>query len=97
MTVRAKFVCLSNQGDKTSDGEMVHTILFRPVYGGNAENDAFFKWTPSGELRLGVVKATVAEQFTVGNEYYVDINPCPVYGDDGEGIETLTTGQLDAA
>ena len=71
--VRAKFRCESNsvQGDSGSQ------ITLRAVYDSNpaSENGQFFKWTPSGEIRMGVVNPAAAEQFAEGKEYYVDFTP----------------------
>jgi hypothetical protein len=36
----------------------------------NSENGQFFKWTPSGNISLGVVNPAAAEQFVPGEEVY---------------------------
>lgn len=50
-----------------------YEVKFFPVTAGKSpENEAFFKWTPYGEIRLGIVNATVVQNLKVGGEYYVD-------------------------
>jgi hypothetical protein len=52
-------------------------LSLNPVTGGSAENDAFFKYTPYGEISIGLVNATVADAMTVGKAYYVDFTEAP--------------------
>jgi hypothetical protein len=57
----------------------VKNITLFPV-GGSAggeseENKAFYAATPGGFITLSVVNAAAAEQFTVGQEFYVDFTP----------------------
>lgn len=71
MGVRAKFKCVSKdepyvQGD--------FQVRLEPVVGGSAENDSFFKYTPSGNIQIGTVNPAAAEQFVVGKEYFVDFS-----------------------
>ena len=65
--VRAKVKCYEK-----SEGGL---LVLRPVAEGSAENEQFFKWTPSGEIRLGVMNPAALEQFEVGKEYYADFTP----------------------
>jgi hypothetical protein len=69
MTVRAKFKCESVK----QEGETA-SITLRAVYDSdpNSENGQFFKYTPSGQIILGVVNPAAAKQFEEGKEYYVD-------------------------
>lgn len=63
--------------DRYSPTEM-HTLVMQPVYHSNDtqhENYKFWKATPSGELKLGTVLPEVAEQFVIGQEYYIDFTP----------------------
>lgn len=69
--VRAKFKVISKQSDP-SNGT---TISLFPVISGSAENEQFYKWTPSGQVQLNTVNDLAAEQFIVGKEYYVDFTP----------------------
>jgi hypothetical protein len=43
-----------------------------PVTSGCAENDAFYKYTPGGNINLGVLLADTANSFKPGKSYYVD-------------------------
>lgn len=71
MTVRAKFLCTSNEA-----GPDTHTIIMRAVTSSDCEeNDRFFRYTPSGELRIAVVAPTTAAKFVVGQAYYLDFTP----------------------
>lgn len=65
-TVRAKFVVRKNE-----DG----TVTLETVTSGNAENDAFFHYTPWGKLEMGIVNPAAAGFFTVGREVYLDFMP----------------------
>lgn len=69
--VRAKFKVISVE--PTSEG--CATIKLSPVIGGSAENDEFYKWTPSGSIELGTVNAAAAAQFAEGKEFFVDFTP----------------------
>ncbi len=72
MSVRAKFKVESN--DPVTDGEG-RTITMRPVVGGSAENDSFYKYTPGGSLVLSTINEEAAAQLPVGLECYLDITP----------------------
>lgn len=69
--VRAKFRCVSISPDKDSNA---HVVL-AAVTNGSPENDAFFKYTPSGNMNLAIVAADTASMFVVNGEYMVDITP----------------------
>ena len=68
MTVRCKFKCYSIEN--TESGA---SLTLRAVSSGSEENKAFFKWTPSGELKVATVNAEAASQFAPGKEYFIDI------------------------
>lgn len=70
MNVRAKFRVNSIETDVNGS-----TVKMSPVTSGSDENKTFFKWTPSGDLRMGVVNPEVAEVFKPGVEFYVDFTP----------------------
>jgi len=85
MSVRAKFVftryetSLHTSYDpvtkKNGSPEELRTLYFTPVYGNgdpNHENTKFFKWSPSGEIKLGTVNRAAWEHMKLGAEYYVD-------------------------
>ena len=67
MSVIAKFKVL----DKISKEDNGEEIRMSPVIGGSPENDSFFKWTPYGEINIGLVNPDASKQFEVGQEYYV--------------------------
>lgn len=80
MTVRAKFLvtkveCTSVTIDKVP--QEMRTIVLNPVYSQdpNSENRQFWKYSPSGEIRLGTVNQSAWEQFVLNEEYYVDFVP----------------------
>ena len=69
--VRCKFKCTQ----KTETGPGEYQIFFEAVTSGSKENEVFFKYTPGGSFKLFTVNATVASQFEVDKEYYIDISP----------------------
>lgn len=87
MSVRAKFTvsriersCFS-QGVYDSDGKYIgsencelQTICMSPVQFNkdNNENAAFWKASPTGEIKLGCVNLEAARQFELGKSYYID-------------------------
>lgn len=69
MSVIAKFEVESNQAIKTGSN-----IVLKAVYGKSDpehENSKFFKYTPNGEIKIGVVSPEVAAEFVPGEEIYV--------------------------
>jgi len=72
MTVRAKFRV--NNISAYPDGSA--KIELAPVYDSNpeSENAKFFKATPWGQITLGTVNGTAAQEFELGAEFYVDFN-----------------------
>jgi hypothetical protein len=73
--VRAKFY-VAEKTEYAGDG-FQKQIVMRPVTSGSDENKEFFRWTPSGELKM-TIKSEVADQFPVGSEIYVDFSPAVV-------------------
>lgn len=72
--MRAKFYVYS----KTEySGNDTVSVVLQPVTTGSKENEAFWKWTPSGKLEMGI-KAESAKYFEVGKEYYLDFAPAAV-------------------
>lgn len=71
--VRAKFVVVAN--DEVGDGE--YRINLNAVTNGSPENEKFFKYTPTGQLTMGVVNTDAAKYFAQGKEYYVDFTEAP--------------------
>lgn len=50
-------------------------VKMLPVTRGSPENEEFFKWTPSGEIKIGLIKKEQAEVFQPGREFYIDMTP----------------------
>lgn len=72
MTVRAKFSCIQIEDEYGGS-----SVVFEPVRSGSEENREFFKYTPSGSIKLGVIGSSVSRQFQVGRDYYVDFTAAP--------------------
>ena len=85
--VRAKFQVASttpgsmNVGTTGEDGAYgirevpVATVVLLPVYGGSAENDAFFAATPTGKIEFNAANLAAAAPFKEGQAFYVDFTP----------------------
>lgn len=73
-TVRAKFRCAA-KSVRTLQNEKVFDVLLDPVTGGSPENERFYAMTPAGSLNLYLVREAVAELFTVGEEFYMELTP----------------------
>lgn len=69
--VRAKFKV---QSVTESEGGLKTAKLY-PVTGGSPENEAFYKWTPSGSIDLGTMNDAAAAEFAPGRTFYVDFTP----------------------
>ena len=67
MNAVAKFTCVEKK-----EGLAGFEIKLTPVSDGSEENKGFYKYTPSGEILLGIVSAPSAKAFIVGKEYYVE-------------------------
>lgn len=70
MDTRCKFKCTSKTERTWGSPKTVFEYVFSIVYGDSEENKRFFAATPSGELKIGVVRDGT---FEVGKEYYLDI------------------------
>jgi hypothetical protein len=79
-TTRCKFVCNGvektvngwRNTDGTKDNQFLYRAKFSIVSDGSEENKQFFKWTPSGNLEVGIY---TEDRFMPGQEYYIDITP----------------------
>ena len=69
MQIRCKFMCESKTIRK--DGVSVKLI---PVTHGSPENESFYKWTPFGEMTLGLLSLETGEGFIPAKEYYINIS-----------------------
>lgn len=65
--VRAMFECV---GVEENDGGFDY--FFRATTADSEESKEFFKWTPYGELSMGVMRERL---FEVGKLYYLDFTP----------------------
>lgn len=67
--------CISNvPNGAQDDNDRASTITLRPVMDGSEENKNFYRWTPGGELTLGLTRPETAAKFEVGKAYYIDIS-----------------------
>lgn len=71
MGVRAKFKVTAIT--EVSGG--AKEIKLYPVTSGSDENKEFFKYTPSGEIRLGVLNESASNQFAIDEEFLIDFTP----------------------
>lgn len=69
-TTRAKFVCERITDYRHGNRE----VVLNPVTGDSEENKSFWKYTPSGEIKLTLSKDCSA-QFEIGTVYYIDFTP----------------------
>ena len=72
MNTRCKFKCVSKreyEGWGKAPVPKFYEYEFQVVTGGSHENDMFFASTPSGSLKVSVVRD---DSFDVGKEYYLD-------------------------
>ena len=77
MAVRAKMRCIgiNRRADNTSTGsEKTETQegVLQPVYSDCEENKRWSKWTPYGEVKLGIANPEAVGQFELGKAYWVD-------------------------
>jgi hypothetical protein len=71
MNARCKFKCINLE-----ENEYGCNVKLDVVSSGSEENKTFFRFTPSGELKIGLVQTDIAHAiFKPGQEYYVDIQP----------------------
>lgn len=69
-TTRAMFRVVAKT--EYTDG---YEVKLQPVMGDTPEEKAFWKYTPSGELTMRLVKEETAERFKVGQVFYLDFTP----------------------
>lgn len=73
--VRAKFKCTYKAAADTEGN--TSDIRLEVVTSGSAENEEFFKYTPSGKLEFGTINKAAADMFEEGKEYYLDFTAVP--------------------
>jgi len=70
-------------GRSVYEKEECRTLVFFPVMPssvaydgkGSTENTRFWRASPSGEIKLGIVNPEAWRYFEMGEEYYFDISP----------------------
>ena len=70
--IRCKFIASKKVETATATGNEFQ-VEMTAVTDGSDENKEFFKYTPSGKIKLGVLEPEQADKFVVGDEYYLDI------------------------
>jgi hypothetical protein len=76
MTVRAKFKVMTVTDTYDAErNQRVAQVSLMPVMSGSAENEAFYRWTPGGNITLGTINEAAAKEFIPGREFYVDFTP----------------------
>lgn len=75
MQVKAKFLCNGVEKTKNwnADPKFLYNIKLTAVYDQNkdSENGKFFAATPNGQITLGTVNESAAQDFEPGKEYFV--------------------------
>lgn len=72
--VRAKFKVNSYETNLQKNEEC-RTVKLSAVSDGSEENKRFFKFTPNGQITIGLLTPEAWQQFELGKEYYVDFSP----------------------
>jgi hypothetical protein len=72
MSVRAKFFVQSVKHTATASSE----VVLAPVCRGE-DNKEWAKYTPAGLLMMHINNEQAVEQFTPGEEFYLDFTPAP--------------------
>jgi len=79
--VRAKFVVESYETRKSDtrnpDSEELRSIKMIAVSDGSEENKKFFRWTPNGQINIGILNPEAWKQLELGKSYYVDFTEAP--------------------
>lgn len=70
---KAKFIC--TQKAPAGDGFDIRLEAVTSDADPDSENSKFFRYTPSGQVRLGVVSDAAAVVFEQGQEYYATFEP----------------------
>lgn len=68
MSILAKFTC-----NEVKHSVGLEAVNLTPVIGGSDENKSFSKWTPSGNLTMGITNPDVFGFFIPGKAYYITI------------------------
>lgn len=73
MPVRAKF-CVNSYETSLQQGVELRSIKLAAVYQGSEENKQFFRYTPNGQIQIGLLNPDTWAQFPLGAEVYVDFS-----------------------
>lgn len=57
------------------------TVTLDAVYDGSPEDTAFHDASPSGSIEMCVTRASVADEFQIGDRFYVRFEKIPPAGD----------------
>lgn len=80
--VRAKMKVDSVEGCCRIEGSDIvkegGTVRLSPVINGSPENESFYRYTPGGTLVLSTINQEAFEQFSLGQEFYIDIHSAEV-------------------
>jgi hypothetical protein len=66
---------VDESGRKAYDQVELQTVVLSPVYGNGDpehENTKFWRYSPTGQVRLGTINESAARYFELGQEYYLD-------------------------
>lgn len=83
MSVVAKMQCHGNQGEASLEKDTNATITLGAVYEGSSEKQAasenaiFGKYTPWGEVKMGIKNPAAAAFFTPWKKYYITFTEAP--------------------
>lgn len=73
VTIRAKFVCeLKAHGPENQEEG---SVTLRAVTQTDSEAEDYFRYTPWGEIKMGLLNASAFARFEVGRHYYVEFSP----------------------
>lgn len=70
-----------DNGNKDENGRAIYepaelqTVVLSPVYANNDpehENSKFWRYSPTGQVKLGTINESAARYFELGAEYYID-------------------------
>ncbi len=79
--VRAKFVVESYETRKANtrdpQSEELRTITLTAVTDGSEENKKFFRWTPNGMIKIGILNPEAWKRLELGKQYFVDFTEAP--------------------
>lgn len=75
MNIRAKFHCTEVAKRVYGGKDQSEVIKGAPVYGGNPEDNAYSKATPSGSIELVITNPTCFGVLRPGQRFYLDITP----------------------